>query len=71
MHLRQRHWLRQHPRGPVVIDATPDWPEFSEPCLTVYPSDNDPEPALYGPDGDVLLWRQRPVGFRSLNDERL
>lgn len=54
-----------------MIDATPEWPEFSEPSLSVYPSDNEPEPALYGPDGEVLLWRQRPVGFRSLADERL
>ena len=49
-----------------MIDLTPDWPDYAEPCLTVYPSDNEPEPALYGPDGEVLRWRQRPVGFRSL-----
>ena len=50
------------------MDATPEWPSASEPALTVYPSDNDPEPALYGPDGEVLRWRQRPIGFRRIDD---
>lgn len=52
-----------------MTDATPDWPDVSQPDLTVYPSDNEATPAIYGPNGQVLRWRQRPVGFRRLTDE--
>lgn len=52
-----------------MTDATPDWcwPEPAD--LVVYPTDNEPEPAIYGPDGDVLRWRQRPIGYRRLTED--
>ena len=47
-----------------MIDTTPEHAEPYPADLTVYPSDNEPEPAIYGPRGEVLRWKQRPIGYR-------
>ena len=55
-----------------MTDATPDWcwpPTATD--LVVYPTDNDPEPAIYGPAGQVLRWHQRPIGYRRLTEDDL
>ena len=53
-----------------MIDATPDWCwPAGLPDLVVYPTDNDPEPAIYGPAGQVLRWHQRPIGYRRLTED--
>lgn len=42
--------------------------QASPPELQAWVTDREPEPALYGPDGGVLLWRverrQIPFGFQ-------
>ena len=53
-----------------MTDVTPEWcwpPTATE--VVVYPSDNEPEPAIYGPNGEVLRWRQRPIGYRRLTED--
>lgn len=44
-------------------------PTAIEPTVDV--ADDDPQVALYGPDGAPLLWRnvRRPFGFRRLTAE--
>lgn len=40
-------------------------PEQLESKLSVYPTENEPKPAIYGPKGEVLRWKQRAIGFTS------
>lgn len=56
-----------------------DWPypcdvSPAEPAsVTVYPADDEPEVALYGPGGEPLRWHvpRRPVGYRRLTEDDL
>lgn len=61
---------------PEKPDEPDDWWWFGDPAegpapseLTVYPSEVEPAPALYGPTGDVIRWRAPwPVGFCSAKE---
>lgn len=56
--------------GPPV---DPDWEDDGEPepgeppDLTVYPTEDDPEPVLYLPDGTPLYRWKPPFGFSRQN----